>query len=232
VVFMPDIRGFRAKKVKILNGLHTAMTQVGLLKGRQEVREAIEDLDISTYLGHLLHGEVLPSISEYHDDDQQDELIEFADKITERFGNPYLKHKLADISLNSISKWKARNLPVALDAWERGESAPATVFALAALAVLVAGAGFDAEAVQTTGFEMKDDAELLADIRGAFPGPDAGVAELTSWFTTIVQKAGFFAEAPAGEQAALTQRLAAEAAEFASLILQEGVKTALKANFQ
>ena len=233
VVFMPDIRGFRAKKVKILNGLHTAMTQVGLLKGRNEVREAIEDMDIATYLGHLLHGEVLPSIAEYHESDEaQDELIAFADKITERFGNPYLKHKLADISLNSISKWKARNLPVAVDAWARGADAPATVFALASMAVLIAGAGHDAEAVKANGFEMKDDPELLEVIRGTFPGANASEAELTTWFRSLIKEAGFFAEDDEAQAQQLTERLAGEAAGFAHTILDEGVKTALKASFQ
>jgi tagaturonate reductase len=35
----------------------------------------------------------------------------FADSIKERFLNPYLNHLLTSISLNSISKWRARDLP-------------------------------------------------------------------------------------------------------------------------
>ncbi|MCL1800822.1 MAG: tagaturonate reductase [Promicromonosporaceae bacterium] len=231
VIFMPDIRGFRAKKVKILNGLHTAMTQVGLLRGRAEVRETVEDLDIATYLGHLLHGEVLPSIAEYHDADSQAELMEFADKITERFRNPFLKHKLSDIALNSISKWQARNLPVALSARERGEEAPATVFALAALAVLVSGAGFDAERVKKSGFEPKDDPELLEVIRGAFPGADATNEQLVDWFRAIIKQAGFFAAESNEQGIADSDWLASKAAPYAAMILQEGIKAALKAYF-
>jgi tagaturonate reductase len=231
VLFMPDITGFRAKKVKILNGMHTAMTQVGLLRGRQEVREAIADIDIASYLGHLLHGEVLPSIAEYHEDDTQDELVNFADKITERFTNPYLKHKLADISLNSISKWQARNLPVAVAAFERGEEAPATVFALAALVVLMAGQGFDANGVKDSGFESKDDPELLGFIKDTFPGAEASEPQLTQWFADFIDKAGFAAEYAGADSAQITAKIAGQAAAFAKEIMAEGVKVALKGNF-
>ena len=222
VEFVPDVRPFRTKKVRILNGLHTAMAPAGLLAGRETVRDAVENLNIASYLGHLLHGEVLPSIPEVDEDgDPTPELVDLADRITERFTNPYLQHRLADISLHSVSKWRARNLPVALDAWAAGREAPLTVFALAALAVLYSGRGFDAARVEASGFEVRDDAVLVTQLRATFDD-----ADLAGWLHGFVDAAGFVAGLPDGD--ALAARLAAEAAPFARTLLDEGITVGLK----
>lgn len=223
VQFMADIRPFRAKKVRILNGLHTAMTPIGLLLGCESVREADAREDVAAYLRRLLETEILPSIPE-----DQTALREFAEQIVERFSNPFLHHRLADIALNSISKWQTRNLPVLLEAWSAGREAPATAFALAALLVLDAGqpaggelgagragAGLSAPA----GFEPKDDPALLAVIRDAFDP-----ADLTAWVHVVVVAAGYL---EAGDPR--VDRLAQEVAGHAGHILTEGAEPALAA---
>lgn len=82
----------------------------------------------------MVSEEVLPTI-----DEDDAELRRFAASILERFDNPYLKHRLADIELNSIAKWKSRNLPVLRDRWETGQEAPRTAFVLVALLALYSG---------------------------------------------------------------------------------------------
>jgi tagaturonate reductase len=44
-----------------------------------------------------------------------DELDSFANSVLERFNNPFIDHKLLDISLNSVAKFKARCLDSILD---------------------------------------------------------------------------------------------------------------------
>ena len=220
VEFMPDIRPFRAKKVRILNGLHTALAQFGLLVGCESVREAFARDDVTAYLTTLLDTEVLPSIPDWEQGEEaRAALRAFAAKIVERFGNPYLHHRLADISLNSVSKWQARNLPVALDAWAAGREAPATVAAFAALAVLYSGQGSDAAAVATRGFEPRDDAAPLAAIRDNF---DARHPQ--EWLRAVIDAAGFFTP----EQEPLAARLAAEAGAWADVLLTDGAAIVLK----
>ena len=41
--------------------------------------------------------------------------MEFAGAVQDRFNNPFVDHELMSISLNSTSKWRARNLPSLLD---------------------------------------------------------------------------------------------------------------------
>jgi tagaturonate reductase len=241
VQFVTDLRPLRAAKVRILNGLHTAMAPVGLLAGRDEVRTATANLTIAGYLGHLLHGEILPSLPQYEESEEAAEaLADLADAITERFANPFLHHRLADIALNSLSKWRTRNLPVLLDAWAAGREAPMTVLSFAALAVLYSGRGLDASRVASIGFEVRDDPALVAAVSSAFPpsewasGADDDAA-ITRWLRTVIDAAALFADAPDGiegiegiEGTAPADRLATEATPLTRRILDEGITTTLK----
>lgn len=47
------------------------------------------------------------------------DLEEFAAAVQDRFNNPFVDHELMSISLNSTSKWKARNLPSLLEYVEK-----------------------------------------------------------------------------------------------------------------
>lgn len=230
VEFMADIRPYRAKKVRILNGLHTAMAAVGLLSGAETVGEAVAKPEIQTYLTMLLTEEILPSIeqnAQLMGDDTPETLEAFAAKIVERFGNPYLRHNLGDIALNSISKWQTRNLPVVLDLWANGQPADAEILAFAALCVLYAGGGVGAGAIPSN-FEVRDDAELVANMRAAFPDGNAGstvanIGALTNWFGCIIKHAGFFTD----DQQDIADGLAHEAAGYANIILTEGIDAAI-----
>ncbi len=53
-----------------------------------------------------MHEEIIPTLPL----DKKD-LEEFASAVEDRFNNPFVNHELMSISLNSTSKWKARNMP-------------------------------------------------------------------------------------------------------------------------
>ncbi|MEN9918836.1 MAG: hypothetical protein RL662_1272, partial [Bacteroidota bacterium] len=93
VLFMDDIKDFRAKKVRILNGAHTAMVPVALQLGCETVMDAFNTPEVEKYINQLVDTEVLPAINE-----DPAALKAFAAKILERFYNPFLKHYLKDIS--------------------------------------------------------------------------------------------------------------------------------------
>jgi tagaturonate reductase len=132
---MPSIQSFRDKKVRILNGSHTAMVPVGLQLGCETVMDAFNHPLIEKFIDKLVTDEVLPMI---HED--RGELEVFSAGILERFYNPYIRHLLSAISLNSLSKWEARNFPTVLDNFEKaGKTAQYNLFALAALLVLYSG---------------------------------------------------------------------------------------------
>jgi tagaturonate reductase len=135
VLYMPDIKPFRDKKVRVLNGSHTAMVPVGLQLGCETVMDAFRNPLVERYINALVAREVLPVI-----DEEREELESFAAGILERFYNPCIRHALRSISLNSLSKWEARNFPTVLDNLEKaGKVAEYSLFSLAALLVLYSG---------------------------------------------------------------------------------------------
>lgn len=109
VKFVPDLTPYRTRKVRILNGAHTALVPVAYLKGLRTVRESVEDKEVGDFLNKAIHEEIIPTL-----DLPKDELTRFADEVMERFQNPFIKHELASIALNSISKYKVRVLPSVL----------------------------------------------------------------------------------------------------------------------
>lgn len=106
VKFVPDLTPYRTRKVRILNGAHTALVPVAYLKGLRTVRESVDDKEVGTFLLKAIHEEIIPTL-----DLPKDELTRFADEVMERFQNPFIKHELSSIALNSISKFKVRVLP-------------------------------------------------------------------------------------------------------------------------
>ena len=110
IVTKDALARYRTRKVRLLNGAHTAMVAHALLSGLQTVRECMEDDAMHSFLDSCLYQEIIPTL-----DLPQDELKAYAADVLTRFANPYINHQLADISLNSISKFKVRVLPSVLE---------------------------------------------------------------------------------------------------------------------
>lgn len=208
VLFMDDIKAFRAKKVRILNGSHTAMVPIALQLGCETVMDAFNTPEVEKYINRMVAEEVLPVI-----DEDPEELKAFAAKILERFYNPYLKHYLKDISLNSISKWETRDYPTVYDNYKKsGKNARLTTFSFASLLVLYAG--------QSTAknFTPNDTAEFIEFIQNNFNRND-----IKGWVSVVVNNRDMwkenFAEIPF---------FIDEVSKDAELILNKGMLEALK----
>ena len=129
VKVVPDLGIYRTRKVRILNGSHTALVPVGLLHGTLTVSETLQDDFLKNYLSQTLSQEIIPSI-----DFDEDELKNYAASVLERFSNPFIIHKLESIALNSISKFKVRVLPSILSYLKKEGKAPKNLsFAMASL---------------------------------------------------------------------------------------------------
>ncbi len=162
VIWTDDVRPYKKRKVRILNGAHTSTVLAAFLSGYDYVGQFIEDEDFKAYLNELIFDEVIPTI-----DLPKDELKEFADAVFERFGNPYIKHRLLDISLNSVSKYTARCLPTLMDYYhEKGELPTKLTFALAALLkfynIKKEKEGYFGVRANGDRYPVKDDAKNLA----------------------------------------------------------------------
>jgi len=110
IVMAEDIEPYKQRKVRILNGAHTATVMGGYLCGKDIVEECMHDDVIRNYMLSCIYDEIIPNINL-----DKKVLNDFADSVVERFKNPFIKHKLLDICLNSTSKWKARVMPSFVD---------------------------------------------------------------------------------------------------------------------
>ena len=110
VVFVQDQTPYRTRKVRFLNGAHTASVLAAYLAGFDYVDEMVRDELFGKYLKQVLFKEVFPTVP-LPDPEKQ----AFAEAVLERFANPFAMHRLLSISLNSVSKWKVRVLPSLLD---------------------------------------------------------------------------------------------------------------------
>jgi tagaturonate reductase len=110
VVYTPDMQPFRTRKVRFLNGAHTATIPEGILAGFTEVDELVADEHFNKHFKKILFEEIYPTV-DLPDENKRP----YAESILERFTNPFAHHKLLSIALNSVSKWKVRVLPTVID---------------------------------------------------------------------------------------------------------------------
>lgn len=106
VKIVADMQPYRTRKVRILNGAHTAMVPFSLMYGNETVKETVDN----TFTGEFINKAIFDEINETIDMDKK-ELDLFAEDVLDRFRNPFIKHNLSSIALNSISKFKVRVLP-------------------------------------------------------------------------------------------------------------------------
>jgi tagaturonate reductase len=101
-----DLGPFHLRKVRILNGAHTALVAKARPLGLETVRQAVEDHRVRPWLESLLFDEIVPTLEGRTEGPEP-----FAREVLERFANPFLEHRLADIALHHDVKLQTRLLP-------------------------------------------------------------------------------------------------------------------------
>lgn len=135
VIYTDNQKPYKQRKVRILNGAHTSFVPMAFQCGYDYVLDAMNDPQIQTFMQKTLYDEVIPTLTLPKDD-----LMAFAEAVTGRFMNPYIKHALLSICLNSVSKWRARCMPSLLVYAEKEGKLPEHLtFSLAALMSLYHG---------------------------------------------------------------------------------------------
>ena len=135
VIFTDNQKPYKQRKVRILNGAHTSFVLASYLCGNDIVLESMQDELIFNFMKATIFDEVIPTLTLPKQD-----LIDFAEAVITRFNNPYVKHALLSISLNSVSKWRARCMPSFLGYIEKEGKLPVHLtFSLAALMAFYTG---------------------------------------------------------------------------------------------
>ena len=165
VIFADDIKPYKQRKVKILNGSHTAMVPVAYLCGIDTVGEAVNDPVIGKFVRDFVFDEVNPTINL-----PQDQMTAFANSVIERYQNPFIRHELMSIALNSTTKFKTRLLPTLLDYVKiKGKLPQHLLFSYAAIIEFHKGKrGNEAIALKDDPAYLEKWAKLWADFDGDY----------------------------------------------------------------
>jgi tagaturonate reductase len=112
VVIAADINLFKELKLRLLNGTHSFNCGLAFLGGFNITRDAVTDKIFSAFAKNLMHTEIAEAIPFEIDATTK---AEFANRVFERFCNPYIDHKWLDITVQYTSKMKMRNVPLLLN---------------------------------------------------------------------------------------------------------------------
>lgn len=221
VVWTNDLQPYRTRKVRILNGAHTASSLGAYCAGLDTVKEMTEDAVVSKYLNKVMFDEIVPFVPL-----PDAERRAYAETIMERFANPHIRHELISIALNSVSKWQVRVLPTVKDYAAKHGRAPAGLsFSLAALLNFYHGKFVDGGEYEGQrrgqSYPIRDNADVIA-ILGAAWQACQGEADIGKLVSTLLADTRLW-----GEDLTRIAGLSEQTAAALARINAVGVKTAM-----
>jgi tagaturonate reductase len=225
VVWTTDISPYRERKVRILNGAHTMTVLAAYLAGKETVRDCMDDPLFLSFVERGVEDEILPTLKL-----ARSELVTFAEAVIERFHNPFIRHYLLSIALNSVSKYKARILGTVMDySRDRGALPPRLTFALAALIVFYRGSRIEDSALigERNGvpYRIQDDPGVLEFFRDAWAGAGTPNRDFCSELVRrVLSRTDFWGE----DLNVALPKLRDAVAEHVYAILNAGVRAALE----
>ena len=217
VLFVRNQKPYRERKVRILNGAHTSFDAMAYLYGYDYVGDAMNDATVRRFVTDTIWNEIIPTLSL-----SQEECDQFAKAVVERFENPFIKHSLLSISLNTISKWKSRCLPSFRQyATQSGKLPEHLTFSLAAILAFYTGSKIKdgaliAERDKET-YKVLDDAEILKFFA------DASAKSTKEYVQAYLSNEAFF-----GEDMTKYEGLSDKVTEYLEFIRNNGMKEAVK----
>ncbi len=230
VIWAEDMTPYRTRKVRILNGAHTMTALAAYLYGAETVKDCMDDPSLRQYMEKGIYDEIIPTL-----DLPEEELLDFAKAVLDRFANPYNKHYLLSISLNSVSKFKTRVLPSIKDYIKRKNELPKVLtFSMAALLAFYRGTELREQAligkrasgveyVEYDEYAVNDDLpvlELFQSVWSSWTDSREGTAQLVN---TVLQRADLW-----GEDLTQLPGFAEQVADHLHAVITKGMQEALK----
>lgn len=110
-----DVAPFEAMKLRMLNAAHSAIAYLGLLAGDATVADAVQDPGLDAFVRGLMRDaaqtlSVPPGTN----------VSEYAQALMQRFANPALRHRTAQIALDGSQKLPPRLLDAMRDRLDQG----------------------------------------------------------------------------------------------------------------
>ena len=152
--FVRDAAPWEVMKLRLLNGAHSSLAWLGLLAARETVASAMAVPEIARFLACLMRQEIAPAVPPPPGAD----ISAYIDVLLQRFANPHLQHRTAQIASDSSQKLPQRLLPTIRVRRAAGRPYPLLALAIAAWMRCLCGRDDDRGAL-----ELKD--PLADDLR-------------------------------------------------------------------
>jgi len=128
VILASDVALFEQAKLRLLNGAHSTLAYLGLLRGRVLVSDAMADAPLAAFVETMMRQEIAPSLKSAPGLD----LNAYIAAVLARFRNPAIAHHLSQIAWDGSQKLPFRLLGTIADNLAAGR--PFDRLALAAAA--------------------------------------------------------------------------------------------------
>jgi fructuronate reductase len=167
VTLSNDVAGFAEAKLRLLNGAHSTLAYLGLLRGQATVREAMDDAELADFVGVLMRDDIAATLRAPKGLD----LDNYIGALLDRFRNGAVRHLLSQIAWDGSQKLPVRLLSTVRDAIAQGRP-------LERLAIPVAAWMRFVRAASKSGAAILDPmADTLARIGSAATGDASDVAD-------------------------------------------------------
>ncbi len=128
VTLAKDVGVYDRAKLRLVNGPHSTLTYLGLLRGHESVADAMRDEQLARFVELLMTDDLAPSLGAAAGFD----VAHYISAVLARFRNPGIKHLLSQIAWDGSKKLPVRITPVIVDALGAGRPIHRLVMPLAA----------------------------------------------------------------------------------------------------
>ena len=167
-----DVHAYENAKLRMLNGAHSALAYLGLQRGHEFVHEGIADPELAPMIDTLMRDEAATSLTAAPGQD----LSAYADALIERFKNPVLNHRLAQIAMDGSQKIPQRWLETLAFHQKHNRQCPAILCGIAAWIRHIRGDNGAVDDPMAAALEAAWDAAGKEDIVMALFGPNGPIA--------------------------------------------------------
>ena len=101
VTLAADVAVYDRAKLRLVNGAHSTLAYVGLLRGRETVSEAMSDAPLARFVERLMREDIAPTLSSL-------DVPAYIEAVLARFRNPAMHHLLAQIAWDGSKKLPVR----------------------------------------------------------------------------------------------------------------------------
>ncbi len=223
VIWTDDLAPYKTRKVRVLNGAHTMTVLAAYLYGKDTVKECMDDETMHAYVKKGILEEVIPTL-----DLPKDMLVDYAQAVFERFSNPFIKHYLLSISLNSMSKFRTRVLPSLLQYVERFGDVPKVLsFSMAAMLAFYQGDRIVGDALigmrGKQEYRIVDDLDNLKMMKSLWMECDGTQPAIEKLTANVLGRADMW-----GEDLTQVPKLCEKVSEYLFTIKTDGIEAAIK----